>query len=409
MNPENSNLYSISDLADQVGVPRTTITDWLGKYARFMELQTQGRRRFYTDRTLSVLCKIAELRTAGRSTGDIDGELERIFPVHPTVEPPENPSGTGADPASGADPGNPQAYPVMKQEKPDELYDLLGSKFSDLCDAMSAVDRKADASARRLRLMLASAVLIIVVLAGFLALFYVNFLVQRDNTAASRDAASAIATLSAGSETRENALRADVGGLTGSVSGLAGSVSGMEGRMSGMNDELQKLRSDLPAQRAAFEAAIEEMKRSSGSALEAQKAQFEAQIALEKEQFASERLKLLQQIDSLQERLNQAVSSEPARAEELRKLRDELAAQTERGKDAEKLRGELDALSGKNEELQKKNDTLADELAAANRRASDEAEARKKAEAEAENARRAAAPVQSNPFQQFGGYPYQGM
>ena len=75
MNPDNQNLYSISDLADQVGVPRTTITDWLGKYARFIELQTQGRRRFYTDRTLSVLCKVAELRAAGCSIGDIDGEL----------------------------------------------------------------------------------------------------------------------------------------------------------------------------------------------------------------------------------------------------------------------------------------------------------------------------------------------
>ena len=417
MEPENRNLYSISDLADQVGVPRTTITDWLGKYARFMELRTQGRRRFYTDRTLSVLCKIAELRTAGRSLGDIDGELERVFPVHPTVEPPEPPPGTEADPAApaGADPTGSQTYPVMKQENPDELYDLLGAKFADLCDAMSAVDRKADASARRLRLMLAAAVMTIVVLAGFLILFYVNFLVQRDNTAASRDAASAIAALSAGSETRENALRADVGGLTGSVSGLAGSVSGMEGRVSGlagsvsgMNDELQKLRADLPAQRAAFEAAIEEMKRSNGSALEAQKAQFEAQIALEKEVFAAERLKLLQQIDSLQERLNQAVSSEPARAEELRKLRDELSAQIERGRDVEKLRDELAALSGKAEELQKKNDSLADDLAAANKRASDEAEARKKAEAEAENARRAAIPVQNNQFPQFGGYPYQG-
>lgn len=415
MNLENRNLYSISDLAEQVGVPRTTITDWLGRYARFMELQTQGRRRFYTDRTLSVLCKIAELRTAGRSIVDIDGELERIFPVHPTVEPPEGPGGAESAPdasASGPDTANPKpqtAYPVVKQEPPDDLYDLLGTKFADLCNAMNAVDRKADASARRLRLMLAVAVMAIVVLAGLLALFYVNFLVQRDNTAASRDAASAIAALSVGSETRENALRADVGGLSGSVSGLAGSVSGMEGRVSGMNDELQKIRADLPAQRAAFEAAIEEMKRSSGSAMEAQKAQFEAQIALEKEQFAAERLKLLQQIDSLQERLNKAASDEPARAEELRGLRDELAAQIERGKDVEKLRSELAALSGKAEELQKKNESLADELAAANRRASDEAEARKKAESDAENARRASAPVQNNTFPQFGGYPYQGM
>jgi len=430
MNPENQNLYSISDLADQVGVPRTTITDWLGKYSRFIELQTQGRRRFYTDRTLSVLCKIAELRTAGRSIGDIDGELERIFPVHPTVEPPDAARGAEssvAENGGGPDAANPnpdpQNYPMVKQENFDELYDLLGSRFTDLCDAMSAVNKKADVSARRLRLMLAVAVMIIVVLAGFLALFYVNFLVQRDNTAASRDAASAIAALSAGSETRENALRTDVGNLSGSVSGLAGSVSGMEGRVSGlagsmsgmegrvssMNDEIQKIRADLPAQRAAFEAAIEEMKRASGSALEAQQAQFEARIALEKEQFAAERLKLLQQIDSLQDRLNHAAESEPARDEEIRKLREELAAQTERGQEVDRLNEELNIVSGKIAELREKNQTLSSELAAANKRAADETEARKKAEADAENARRTSTPVQNNPFPQFGGYPYQGM
>ncbi len=432
MNPDNHNLYSISDLADQVGVPRTTITDWLGKYARFIELQTQGRRRFYTERTLSVLCKIAELRTAGRSIGDIDGELERIFPVHPTVEPPEAPGETGSAPAASADEsGNPDAgsaaarqnYPMVKQENFDELYDLLGTRFTDLCDAMSAVNRKADVSARRLRLMLAVAVMIIVVLAGFLALFYVSFLVQRDNTAASRDAASAIAALSAGSETRENALRTDVGSLSGSVSGLAGSVSGMEGRVSGlagsvsgMNDELQKLRADLPAQRAAFEAAIEEMRRTNGSAMEAQKAQFEARIALEKEQFAAERLQLLQQIDSLQERLKKADANEPARDEELRKLRAELAVQTERGRNVEKLSGDIDVLSGKVEALQEKNASLTNDLAAAKQQVDAakqqvaiEAEARKKAEADAENARRAAESLQNNRFPQPGGYFNQGM
>ena len=60
MNSESTNLYSISDLAEQVGVPRTTITDWLGKYSRFIELQTQGRRRFYTERTLAAGTRAAE-------------------------------------------------------------------------------------------------------------------------------------------------------------------------------------------------------------------------------------------------------------------------------------------------------------------------------------------------------------
>ena len=429
MTPDNRSLYSISDLADQVGVPRTTIADWLGKYARFIELRTQGRRRFYTERTLSVLCKIAELRTAGRSSVDIDGELERIFPVHPTVEPPDAPdaqdvsaarevAGPAPDPAAPSSDANPgQTYPVVKQESADELYDLLGAKFADLCDAMSAVDRKADASARRLRMMFAVVVMIIVVLAGFLAIFYAYFLVQRDNTAASRDTAARLAELKAGSETRENALSSDVSGLSGkmsgmeervsgiagSVSGLSGDVSGLSGRVSGLNDELERLRADLPAQRAAFEAAVEELKKSSGSALEAQEAQFEARIALEKEQFAADRLKLLQQIDSLQERLNQAVAGEPARAEELRKLQNELADQIERGRDVEKLRAEMESLAGRVDELQKKNESLAGELDAANRRAADEAEARRKAEADAENARRAAARNEQNPPQSGDG------
>ena len=404
MNSESTNLYSISDLAEQVGVPRTTITDWLGKYSRFIELQTQGRRRFYTERTLAVLCKIAEFRNAGRSIADIDSELERVFPVHPTVEPPD-PAPASDAPNEPAQTGGPAAapgtYPVVKQENSDELYDLLGAKFADLCEAMSEVDRKAGASVRRLRLMFAVAVVTAMLLLCFLALFYAFFLIQRESAATGKSAAAAISELTAGTADGNAAIRADVSGLAGDVSGLAGGVSGM-------NEELQKLREDLPAQRAAFEAAIEEMRKASGNALEAQQAQFEAKIALEKEVFAAERLELLRKIDSLQERLDQAAAGEPGRAAELQKLREELAAQTERGRDVEKLRSELSAASEKAEELQRKNAALADDLAGAEKRAAEEAEARKRAEAEAENARRTAYPQQNNyPYQPQNAMPYQ--
>ena len=410
MNSDSTSLYSISDLAEQVGVPRTTITDWLGKYSRFIELQTQGRRRFYTERTLAVLCKIAEFRNAGRSIADIDAELERVFPVHPTVEPPDSaPSGEPSPDSAPADRPVNGPYPVVKQDNNDELYDLLGAKFADLCEAMSEVDRKAGASARRLRLMFALAVVTAMVLLCFLGLFYAFYLAQRESVDAGKDAAAAISVLSAGTADQSSAIRADVSGLAGSVSGLAGDVSGLAGGVSGMNEELQKLRADLPAQREAFEAAIEEMRKANGTALEAQQAQFEAKIALEKEQFAAERLELLRKIDSLQERLDQAAAGEPGRAAELSRLREELAAQTERGRDVEKLRSELAEASGKAEELQKKNAALADELADAEKRVSAEAEARKRAETEAENARRAVYPQQQNnyPYQPQNAMPYQ--
>ena len=478
MTPDNRNLYSISDLADQVGVPRTTITDWLGKYARFIEVRTQGRRRFYTERTLSVLCKIAELRAAGRSSGDIDGELERVFPVHPTVEPPDAPSGTFAQdrpaeadgPAASPDAANPgQTYPVVKQENFDELYDLLGTRFTDLCDAMSAVNRKTDASARRLRMMFAVAVMIIVVLVCFLVLFYAYFRVQRLNTVVSRDTASAVSALAADSQTRENELRADLAAASGKVEELrkknetlAGELSAASGKAeelqkkhetlenelssaekrvsgeaearkqaeaeadklrvdlaaaSGKAEAFQNLRDDLSAQRDVFEAAIEEMKKNAGAELEAQNARFEARIALEKEQSSAEA-----------EKLRADLAAVSGKADDIQKIRDDLPAQRKAfeaaieemkkssasERDAQKaqfeaqilqerdqfaaerlkLLADLEAASGKLEELRKRNETLETELSAAEKRASDEAEARKKAEAEAENARRAAAPSQ---------------
>jgi len=409
MNSENTSLYSISDLAEQVGVPRTTITDWLGKYSRFIELQTQGRRRFYTERTLAVLCKIAEFRNAGRSIADIDAELERVFPVHPTVEPPDSAPASDAPNESAQNAGAaPGTYPVVKQENSDELYDLLGAKFSDLCEAMTEVERKADASARRLRLMFAVAVATAMVLLCLLVLFYAFFLIQRESAAAGKDTVAAISELTAGAADGNAAIRADVSGLAGNVSGLAGDVSGLVGGVSGMNEELQKIRDDLPAQRAAFEAAIAEMQKSAGTALEAQQAQFEAKIALEKEVFAAERLELLRKIDSLQERLDQAAAGEPGRAAELQKLREELATQTERARDVEKLRSELAAASEKAEELQRKNAALVDDLAASEKRAAEESEARKRAETEAENARRTAYPQQNNyPYQPQNAMPYQ--
>ena len=82
---------------------------------------------------------------------------------------------------------------------------------------------------------------------------------------------------------------------------------------------------------------------------------------------------------------------------------------TERGKNVEKLSEELDVVSGRLAELREKNQTLKDSLAAANKRADDEAEARKKAEADAEKARRIAEAVRNSPAPQPEPDGYPGM
>ena len=75
--------YTVMELAEKVGVPRTTINDWLGKYSTYIGFVMQGKRRVYTETTLSVLLKVSELRAAMKSSFEIEQELASIYAIHP--------------------------------------------------------------------------------------------------------------------------------------------------------------------------------------------------------------------------------------------------------------------------------------------------------------------------------------
>ena len=75
--------YTVMELAEKVGVPRTTINDWLGKYSTYIGFVMQGKRRVYTESTLSVLLKVSELRAAMKSSFEIEQELAAIYAIHP--------------------------------------------------------------------------------------------------------------------------------------------------------------------------------------------------------------------------------------------------------------------------------------------------------------------------------------
>lgn len=79
--------YTVIELSELLGVKRTTVNDWLAKYAVYMDFSVQGKRRIYSDSTLTVLKKIAELRGQGKSSFDIDSTLAKLYAVHPQPEP----------------------------------------------------------------------------------------------------------------------------------------------------------------------------------------------------------------------------------------------------------------------------------------------------------------------------------
>ena len=47
--------YLASDLVNELGVARSTINDWLTRYADYLESEARGKRRVYTARSLEVL------------------------------------------------------------------------------------------------------------------------------------------------------------------------------------------------------------------------------------------------------------------------------------------------------------------------------------------------------------------
>ena len=97
--------YTVIELAEVLNVARTTITDWLVRYASYIEYKTQGKRRVYTEASVNVLKEISELRNKGLSSFDIEEELAKGHPVHGVVSdqtqmdegenPSEEPDSTG--------------------------------------------------------------------------------------------------------------------------------------------------------------------------------------------------------------------------------------------------------------------------------------------------------------------------
>jgi DNA-binding transcriptional MerR regulator len=80
-------LFLVSDLANELGVPRTTVNDWLKRYDRYLPSEMSGRRRTYTAAALEVLKSVNKMRNDGLSAAKIESELEKNFAIRPDEVP----------------------------------------------------------------------------------------------------------------------------------------------------------------------------------------------------------------------------------------------------------------------------------------------------------------------------------
>lgn len=95
--------YSAAALAAAVGVPRTTINDWLTRYEDYIDSIAVGKRKVYSEDSLAVLQEIAALRDAGKSSIEIEAVLAGKHGIKPEVAVAEQPAAASdPEPAPGA-------------------------------------------------------------------------------------------------------------------------------------------------------------------------------------------------------------------------------------------------------------------------------------------------------------------
>lgn len=299
MTIENKN-YTVMELAEQVGVPRTTINDWLTKYSSYVSFTMQGKRRTYSERTLAMLKSVSELREKGASSFEIETELSKLYAIHgePVLPGLEQTTAEGLKESADLPNTSSSDAEVVTQEekfailaknnadlvsarfdeqfnsimermekldKSDEALKHFDGKFESMAarfDELDKAAREGRKSARTAYLLLA---LILCILGGgtFFAYQYIDALKAQAN--------AKFKEFDAVKEESYTIYRTDMESLKDSVSNTA---AGLNNGLADINKEsrelkeaLAKVEAGLPEQRKEFANLISDVKNAMESAV----------------------------------------------------------------------------------------------------------------------------------------------
>ena len=314
--------YTVMELAEQIGVPRTTINDWLARYSMYIDTVTQGKRKVYPETALAVLREVAALRGAGKSFAEIETELAAKHPIQAVPLPPqeearpdakkeEKPSEGAAtaqpDPAASGEGG----AALVPRQQAEEIGRLIGESFRNMDQRIKELEGISTAQRKMTYLWQIICVLFLIFLAvgGYLALKLMNQAKEENRQLQNRNVQNTA---------RLTALQEQ-------------SVTLIKGNRE-FQANITRLKSELTQQKKEFEQNIKtekqrlnELHQAREKALLSERDQAllkvkeqETRLALEKEKFTAERLKILNELDNLKKQHEQlknakqpAVSSKP--------------------------------------------------------------------------------------------------
>ncbi len=246
--------FTVSELGEQIGAPRTTINDYLSRYSEYIESEIRGKRRVYSERAVEVLKEIYRLRGDGKSFSDIGPILAGKYPIQAEVHENEP---FKEDDMDVDDKERSQAVVSV-----DEIH-AIGQYL-----AKSEEQRQRDMGRVSRRLLWPLGILIVVVLGMGVgtALVGAKLLKNMKNDAlkAAETSAAASAELSTRMAGVEQRLQTEVRGVSGKLSedqkrSLDAMVFKLDERNQALQKELTALRGEMLEQRKADAAKFKEL------------------------------------------------------------------------------------------------------------------------------------------------------
>ena len=309
--------YTVMELAEQIGVPRTTINDWLARYSQYIDSTLQGKRKVYPESALTVLREIAALRNSGKSFPEIETELSakhpiRAVPVPPQEEKTEAKPSAAENPAPEAKPGtgeNNAGFAVIARQQSEEIGRLIGESFRNMEQRIQGLEKLSAAQRRLSYLWLTACICFAVLLAATGYWAWIRMRAAGEENRRLRD------------QQVENTAR-----LTKlqeqSVTLIAGNRD-FQANIAKLQSELKQQKQEFDQNIRAEKERLTELHRAQEKTLAAERDQArheikeqETRLALEKEKFAAERLKLLNELEALkkqQENLKAELKAEQAK------------------------------------------------------------------------------------------------
>lgn len=315
MNTEKN--YLVSDLASELGVPRTTVNDWLRIYGDYLESDVRGKRKVYPERTLAILKEIKAMRESDQPQNAIEQFLAdkygiRPEPIAPAHEPAKSVDSAAPTPET-AESAAPKSEALVRPDP--ELRELFQRILEQETERRTAARR-----AVRGMFALALALLLLLTFAVLgIAYYFHGKLMEAERLSAQRQqsadqaiaaAAERLAELRKTQETARTAAEEHARQLEKLTVTL-------DRTRQDYQQESAKLKSELADQKEAADRALEELKKTE----EGRRA---AEIAELRRTFAAGQTALLRELDAVKN-VQKQVEKEKVEAEKaLAELREKI-------------------------------------------------------------------------------------